>query len=175
MACISLFSWSLLRTAVDLSSGRDSIIIETEALIPRLEDRLCDLITVVYEGRLSKKLMMAYGFLKCRPRSHKLMIEPFSIERKWVSPAHDSVWNRTPPPIWLGKAESLGTHENRRNPDAGKKDSKWKNPCVETNGKVESGSGDPNSTMPWGDSINKQGLTITSAHNVLTSPYQLFH
>lgn len=56
--------------------------IETEALIPRLEDRLCDLITVVYEGRLSKKLMMAYGFLKCRPRSHKLMIEPFSIERK---------------------------------------------------------------------------------------------
>ena len=42
-------------------------------------------------------------------------------------------------------------------------------------GKVESGSGEKNSTMPWGDSINKQGLTITSAHNVLTSPYQLFH
>lgn len=161
MACISIFSWSLLRTAVDLSSGRDSILIETEALIPRLEDHLCDLITVVYEGRLSKKLMMAYGFLKCRPRSHKLMIEPFSIERKWVSPAHDSVWNRTPPPILVRLKASARTKIEGIQTPARKIISRriraWKQM-----GKVESGSGEINSTMPWGDSINKQGLTECS-------------
>lgn len=58
------------------------ILIEREASIPRLGDALCDLITVIYEGIPSKKLMMAYGSLKCWLRSHKLMIEAFSIERK---------------------------------------------------------------------------------------------
>lgn len=55
------------------------ILIETEASIPRLGDAYA---TVVYEGIPSKKLMMAYGSLRCWLRSHKLMIEPFSIERK---------------------------------------------------------------------------------------------
>lgn len=58
------------------------ILIEREASTPGLGDALCDLIAVIYEGIPSKKLMMAYGSLKCWLRSHKLMIEAFSIERK---------------------------------------------------------------------------------------------
>lgn len=35
---------------------------------------------------------------------------------------------------YLSKAESISTRESRRNPGAGQKDEKWKNPCVQTNG-----------------------------------------
>ncbi|XXG85513.1 hypothetical protein AAC387_Pa11g0575 [Persea americana] len=30
--------------------------------------------------------------------------------------------------------ESISTHESRRNPDAGRKDSQWQNPCVGIDG-----------------------------------------
>ena len=40
-------------------------------------------------------------------------------------------YNATP---YLSKAESISTHESRRNPDAGQKDYKWQNPCVRTDG-----------------------------------------
>lgn len=74
---------------------------------------------MVYEGGYLKRSLCYDRTLFYRKK--------VSAPSPWLS----LEYNATP---YLSKAESISTHESRRNPDAGQKDLKWQNPCVRTDG-----------------------------------------